>query len=371
VAATDLRNNRLAAAALALPGILPATALAQTVPDQGVVSLAYLSYRDWQPGADRMKVQSPSFYILAPFAQKWTVEGSLVYDAMSGASPLWFNTLSGASGKGVTDYRTAGDVKVTRYFDRYSIGVGGAYSYERDYISRAGSIDARWWTEDRNTTFAFGFGGTSDYIHPADRELDNGRRTTIDVLFGVTQALSPVDIVQSNITYSQGHGYYSDPYKPLDTRPDKRRVLAWLTRYNHYVAGADATLQLSYRLLGDSFGGTSNAFGVQWEQNMGQGWALTPALRYYTQAAADFYKNPPYPRGYVIGQDYSADTRLAAFGAVTMGLKLAKTSADGWTFYVSGDYYQQKPSWRAFGGGSPDIETFSARWLAAGVSKSF
>ena len=37
----------------------------------------------------------------------------MVYDAMSGASPLYFNVLSGAS---IGDYRTAGDVKVTKYF---------------------------------------------------------------------------------------------------------------------------------------------------------------------------------------------------------------------------------------------------------------
>ena len=214
--------NPFLAAALALPGILPAAALAQTMPEQGIFALDYLDYRDWQPGADRMRVKSPSMYLLAPFADQWTVEGTVVHDAMSGASPLWFNTLSGASGMGVTDYRTAGDVKVTRYFDRYSIGVGGAYSHERDYISRAGSLDARWWTADKNTTLAFGFAGNADYIHPSDRELDNGRRHTLDFLFGITQALSPTDIVQSNITYSTGHGYYSDPYKPLDTRPAAR-----------------------------------------------------------------------------------------------------------------------------------------------------
>jgi len=38
----------LMAAALALPGIAP-PASAQTMPDEGVVSLRYLDYRDWQP----------------------------------------------------------------------------------------------------------------------------------------------------------------------------------------------------------------------------------------------------------------------------------------------------------------------------------
>ena len=90
MAATDRGSARaLMAAALALPGIAPATA--QTMPDEGVVSLRYLDYRDWQPGANRMHVQSPSLFVMKPFGGSWVAEGSLVYDAMSGASPRYYN----------------------------------------------------------------------------------------------------------------------------------------------------------------------------------------------------------------------------------------------------------------------------------------
>jgi len=50
------RSATLIAAALALPGILPANASAQAAPDEGVVALRYYDYRDWQPGASRMTV---------------------------------------------------------------------------------------------------------------------------------------------------------------------------------------------------------------------------------------------------------------------------------------------------------------------------
>ena len=36
----------LLAAALALPGVMPASAVAQTAPDQGVVAMRYFDYRD-------------------------------------------------------------------------------------------------------------------------------------------------------------------------------------------------------------------------------------------------------------------------------------------------------------------------------------
>jgi hypothetical protein len=220
---------------------LPANVIAQTAPDQSVVALKYFDYRDWQPGADRMTVRSPSLYLLRPLTESLSLEGTLVYDSMSGASPLAFDTLSGASGIGITDYRKAGDVKLTRYFDRVAVGVGGAYSRERDYISRAITVEARTWTDDKNRTYAFGVSAAPDHIHPHDRTIDDGRRDTLDFLFGVTQAVNADAIVQSNLTYSTGHGYYSDPYKLADLRPDHRRILAWLTRWNQYLPSLDAT----------------------------------------------------------------------------------------------------------------------------------
>ena len=368
MAATERGAGRaLMAAALALPGIVP-SAGAQTVPDEGVVSLRYMDYRDWQPGASRMHVESPSFYVMKPFGGGWVAEGGVVYDGMSGASPRYFNTLSGAS---VTEYRTAGDAKVTKYFDRYAIGVGGVVSSERDYLSRGGGFDVRWWTEDRNTTLAFSFAGTADRINPVNEVVVDAKKHTLDFLVGITQAINPNAILQSNVTYSQGHGYYSDPYKILDSRPDRRRVLAWLTRWNQSVPSVDGILKLSFRLLDDSFGSTSAMAGAEWAQALPYGFTVTPGLRYYTQGAADFYRDPPFPTGYVPGEYYTADTRLSAFGAFTGSLRIAKSFADGWTADLRVDVYRQRGSWRLGGDGSPGLETFSARWIQAGVSKAF
>jgi hypothetical protein len=360
----------LLTAAMALPGIAP-VAHAQSAPTDGVVALRYLDYRDWQPGVSRMTVRSPSLYVLKPLPDQTTIEGSLVYDSMSGASPLYHNTVSGASGLGITDYRTAGDVKVTRWFDRFAIGVGGAASSERDYLSRAGSLDVRLFSEDRNTTLAFGVGGASDRIDSTNAVAVGQERHTLDFLVGITQAVSPEAIVQSNITYSTGHGYYSDPYKPLDTRPDHRRVFAWLTRYNAHLPIADATLRLSYRYLHDSFGVDAHTVEAAWVQPLPDRFTVTPGLRYTTQSAADFYHDPPFPTGFQPGQLYSADTRLAAWGAFTPGIKVAYDFGGGWIADLRVEMYRQRASWRLGGNGSPGLEPFSARWIEAGVSKSF
>jgi hypothetical protein len=365
-------TGALLAAALALPGVMPSSALAQAAPDQGLVALKYLDYRDWQPGADRIHVHTPSLYVLKPLSDSLAAEGSLVYDSISGASPLYHNTLSGASGKGgVVDYRTAGDVKVTKYLDRAAIGVGAAISSERDYLSRAVSMDVRLSSDDRNRTYAFGVGGASDRIDSTNGLAEDKHRRTVDLLMGVTQALSSEAIIQSNLTWSTGHGYYSDPYKTLDIRPDSRRILAWLTRYNQHLPYFDSTVSLSYRYVLDSFGSDSHTVEAAWYQPLADGWSVKPALRYYTQAAADFYFDPPFPQGFSLGKPYSADTRLSAFGALTPGVTLAKTLPDGWQVDLKVEFYRQRADWRAGANGSPGLEPLSARWIQTGISKTF
>jgi Protein of unknown function (DUF3570) len=373
-AAASKKNSStgaLLAAALALPGILPATALAQLAPDPGLIALKYLDYRDWQPGADRMQVRTPSFYARKPLSDSLQAEGSIVYDSISGASPLYHNTLSGASRLGVTDYRTAGDAKLTKYFDRVAVGVGAAISSERDYLSRALSLEVRVSSDDRNRTLAFGVGGASDRINSTNGVAEGKEKHTLDLLAGITQALSPEAIVQSTMTYSPGHGYYSDPYKAIDVRPDHRRIFAWLTRYNQHLSWLDATVNLTYRYLHDSFGSSSHTAEFAWNQPLPDGWSVVPSLRYYTQSAANFYFDPPFPQGFVFGQPYSADTRLSAFGALTSGVSIVKRLPDGWSFDVKFDFYRQRSDWRLGGDGSPGLEPFSARWIQTGVSKTF
>jgi hypothetical protein len=365
--------SALFAAALALPGMVPSNAAAQAVADHGTLELKYLDYRDWQPGASRMTVRSPSIYTLIPVNDTLEFEGSVVYDAMSGASVLYHNTLSGASGLGVTDYRTAGDAKFTKYFNGWSLGVGGVVSSERDYLSRGASVDARTYSDDRNRTYAFSIAGANDRINPQNSNaggITNAPRNSLEYLIGITQALSPTQIVQSNLTYSSGHGYYDDPYKLLDKRPAERKIFAWLTRYNQYFAEPDAALRLSYRYLHDSFGGDSNTLTAAWVQALPREWSVTPAVRYYSQGAAYFYHDPPAGSGFELGQPYSMDTRLSAFGAFTVGVDVGKALADGWSVDLRADFYRQQASWR-IGGGSPGLEPFSARWLVFGVTKTF
>jgi hypothetical protein len=72
--------------------MLPSSAAAQARRPRHA-EVKYLDYRDWQPGASRMTVRSPSIYTLIPVNDTTEFEGSVVYDAMSGASVIYHNTL--------------------------------------------------------------------------------------------------------------------------------------------------------------------------------------------------------------------------------------------------------------------------------------
>jgi hypothetical protein len=113
------------AAALALPGLLPITSQAQvTAPNATLVQFKFLYYKDYQQSGDRMTIKSPALYLLTPIVDDWVFEIGAVYDSISGASPYYHTTLSGASGKGIQDGRTAADVTFTKYFaNRTSVAV--------------------------------------------------------------------------------------------------------------------------------------------------------------------------------------------------------------------------------------------------------
>jgi Protein of unknown function (DUF3570) len=383
-------NSSILAAALALPGVVPTAHAQVTVPNSTLIQFKYLYYRDYQASGgvnnngERMTVKSPALYLLAPISDSWVFEIGAVYDDVSGASPYYHTVLSGASGQGVQDARTQGDITVTKYFNRTAVSVRGAYSTEDDYKSVAGGVTLRHATPDQNTTFTIGIGYSSDEIFPQDGPAFTRTKTTLDGLAGITQVLSRNDVGQFNVYYAQQRGYLTDPYKALfgvDQRPDHRDQIAAVVRWNHYFDGLSAALRSSYRFYTDDWEINAHTFTFEWAQDLPHGFTLTPSLRYTTQSAAFFYYDPvydatlgpPFPPGYLSNPNgfYTSDQRLSAFGGISPGLKVAKSFAGGWTIDGKAEYYEQRSDWRLGGDGSPGLQDFKAQLYQVGVSKKF
>lgn len=364
------------AAALALPGV--ATGQSEPGPGPGLMAFRWLSYQDSQPGLQRVGVKSPSLLLRAPLGDRWAAEGSLTADSVSGASPRYHTAISGASR--MSDERRAGDVKITRFDDRGSWSLGAAASDENDFSSRAVSAQASWSSDDNNRTWNGGIGYTRDRIGSSnDPTLDEHRRT-LEVHVGVTQALSRLDLVQLGLTLVEGNGYYTDPYKSLDARPAARRQGIATLRWNHHFEATDITLRSHYRHYRDSFGVRSHTLQFEPVWQAATRLAITPGLRLYTQTAASFYYDPvysfvgaPLPPGYIEAPPryLSSDQRLSAFGAITLGIRLAWQIDDDWATDVQFDRYEQRGAWHQGGPGSPGLAPFSARFLQWGLSRRF
>ena len=378
------RGGSILAAALALPGV----AHAESAPTEGLVGFKYLYYkedREWigparagyNPEDDPLTIKSPSVYALIPLGEKWSVEGSVVLDSLSGATPWYHTSTSGASK--MEDERTAGDIRVTRYFRRAAWSVGSAFSTEDDYKSMALSTDLRLSTDDNNTTFVVGAGYTDDTIkfnpEPRFTPRSDQSKSSKELLVGVTQVLTPVDILQANLTHSRASGYLTDPYKFADRRPDSRNATALLIRWNHHFVGPGATLRSSYRYYSDSWEVTGHTIGVEWAQPIGTRFVVTPSVRYVTQSSAKFYADAR-PNGALpppVSLDppnFSSDVRLSAFGGITAGVKAA-VNFGKWTVDAKVDYYQQESGWRLGGEGSPDVGKYAASFFQVGISRRF
>lgn len=381
----DTRPGSLLAAALLLPGVLPLAApllaplaaRAEAAPEQAVIAVKHLDYQDWQPGLKRTRVTAPSAYLLLPLNPRWSLEASAVSDTVSGASPRHHTAVSGASRQ--TEKRHAGDAKLTHHGERDSWSVGIASSDENDFHSDSLSAGASWSTADNNRSWNTGIAYTRDRIGATGNPALNERRRTLQVLGGLTQNLSAHDVLQANLSLGFGHGFYSDPYKFPDKRPDTRNQLAAMLRWNHHLPGFDATLRSSYRYYADTFGIRAHMVELEWAQPLGHGVRLSPSLRYQTQRAAKFYVDPvydarlgePFPPQWTPDTIGSADQRLAGFGALGLGLRLDVDINAHWSADIKLQHYQQRGNWRLGGDDSPGLARFSARWLQLGLSYRF
>lgn len=99
-------------------------------------------------------------------------------------------------------------------------------SVESDYEALGGGITVEKDTSDKQTTFSFALGGSSDNIAQFDgrtpvpgsdvQDADfagEGWRDTVDVVPGVTRTINPGTAAQFNLFQSSSEGYHTDPYK--------------------------------------------------------------------------------------------------------------------------------------------------------------
>lgn len=378
MAATE--RGALWKAALALPiAVIPARAGAAEVGEVGVTLLGYKE-------RGLMKITEPILWGQATFAETWEVSGSAAVDIITGASPQLVSNASGkpvqtVSGASISDRRTTWDAKVGRRFGDFTFSASRAVSREEDYISHAFGLEARWDTNAKLTTFTAAFGRSNDRVRSSDDPSLDEHRGTDQYLFGVSQVISPVAAIQSTVTYSRGRGWFNDPYKFTltfhpdadlvimpDRRPSERDTWAWITRYRHHFAAQRNTLQAEYRFYHDDWGIDAHTLEVALHHDFNEAFALRPALRYYTQSAADFYSPViPQPQPDIL----SSDQRLGAFGGLSPSLRGIYRFADGTRVEATAGYIVDSRSLHLGGRGSEAFSTLRAAYGLVSISHAF
>ncbi len=409
--------TKLNLAALALTGIMQDA-------NAGRVEESYnfdFQYGNYTESGNRMKVDIFETAVSAPIGKNMTFSANAVRDVISGASPKYnrkdgkgniIQTLSSAS---ISDQRDGVNSNLTYFFDNASLNLGAGFSQEQDYTSRFANSNLSWDFNKKLTTLNLGGSVAFDVVEPTNVNQDcskgivtnedtgavrgaNCHKTSQQYLLGVSQILDKNSLLQLNMTYSNSEGYLSDPYKEVrfykngnlnnaaltpgegfgrDTRPHNKNQFAWLAQYvRHFEAMNNAALHADYRFGMDDWGINSHTTELSWHQPIGAGFQLIPRFRYYSQDSADFYA--PFFVGKAKDYGvYSSDYRLAGFGAMSGGIKLAKTFTELnkpielMKLQAGVEYYDHSAAYQLGGNNSGSFADFSYYLVTTSINLKF
>ena len=344
----------------------------------------------------RVTAVEPVVNLSKVFADGESVDFNATFDALSGASPNGAlpsrssQTFTGPSGKASHSYTIApGQLPADpNYHDtRFAAGgnwtlpltrvdnlsVGGKFSVEDDFVSVTVDASIAHDFNDKNTTLSFGIYNEFDSIHPiggapvagsdyelAEKQTGGKTKDGVGVLLGVTQVMTRTWLSEFNLSVDRFKGYLNDPYKitsiidsagnttgyEFESRPDQRtRKSAYWE--NRVALSSQLSTALSLRYMSDDWAVRSDTaqLHLRWSWSNREQY-IEPTFRWYRQTAANFYTPFILDSANPSTGFESADSRLAAFHALTYGLKYAHKlpglgSRAESEFSVRAEYYQQ------------------------------
>jgi len=334
--------------ALALAGLLLAANLQRSRAENHVD----YRYEDYKEDDSRMHIQTHALDFGVKLRSNVEVNGELVYDAVSGATP------NGALPTPGTRNWLSEIHPDVREACNFSVGVGWgantttpqfAYSLEHDYESYGYSVNHTIDFNEKNTTLAIGGAFTHDRSFAKTLGGDVRHKDSGDFLLGLTQLLGPKSFITANFTIGTANGYLDDPYKAIhipfypdplapdptavtfsERRPRSRTKEIGYLSFTQFVTPLNGSAEAAYRLYHDSYGIVSHTLSLNWYQKIGKHLILSPMIRFTDQSAAKFYmtqlpgdytlNDPTDPFYAPLPRYYSSDYRLAALQTFTYGI---------------------------------------------------
>ncbi|MEY4376634.1 MAG: hypothetical protein RJB26_1184 [Pseudomonadota bacterium] len=378
---TNTLRKRLMLAGCALLGATSAVHAEDTKDWQ--VDSAVLYYKE---SGGRVQAIEPVINVKHDFGDEHVLGLKFTYDSLTGGSPTGGvvatspQTTVSPSGHSRTTI-AAGDLPLDSNFkdqrfaldgnwsqpigNDFKVALGAGFSHERDWTAATANAGVSRDFLQHNLTVNLGVSGEYDRINPvggvpqalsnASLGLKSGNesRNGVGGQLGFTVVMSRNWLVRANFNYDRSSGYQTDPYKILsvvnadgtvanslyESRPDKRARKSVYLESRVGLRNDDA-LSVSYRRMQDDWGIHSDTAEVKYHYAIDDRTYVEPHVRWYQQTAADFYQVMLHS-GAAVPTFASADSRLGAFSAPTVGIKVGRTDEDGNELSVRLDYYQQ------------------------------
>jgi hypothetical protein len=373
----------LSASALLLPGF------ARAQEERWTVDYAYSLYSEDDidsskmlagvGSAERYDIDTHLLSLKGPITGRLDFGVDFLHETMSGATPWYVQedvttnepvvVMTEAS---IEDQRTDVNARGIYYFDTTRMNLQGGYSTEDDYNAINLGFGMEHDFGEKNTTLSWGLGLSMDEIDPTPDDDDttplpeSEDKRTISVFGGWSQVMGRSTIFQTILSYQNGDGFLSDPYKLVsiagenepDARPDSRSQYAVLARLRRHFEGVSGTAHVDYRFYYDDWGVLSHTAELAWYQSLfGDVLHIIPSVRYYSQSQADFYA-PFFESALAPGADASSDYRLSPYGALSGKLRVEAHVTD-WPFHMAwkiGASYERYQSSGSLALGSVDVE---------------
>ena len=379
-----------------------------------------LHQMQYQEDDDRIKVADTSLALKLDFGVDYSLDLSLGYDSVTGASPTWqiANTagLSGTEavfrqgeleqGQAMTDETLLGyahdvsqyqikrvPLEDTRksvaasltvrdsYRNEWSFGL--AHSKESDYKSNSASASYLMFLDKgKNRSVNIGLAYLNDETLVFGTGYQSRTEEKIQVInfeTGLTQVLSPTSVFDLKLFFNHDNGYLSNHYLTIlrgidlnedniitddeyflaaDSRPDVRNGYGTKLSYSTQF-WSWLTGQFSYRYYQDTWSIKSHTVSASLSFEVFDGLFITPEYVRYQQNQADFYLNPNVKEPYFSASgEGSNDTRLGDFFADTYALTVSYQVNNEWQLDLSVNRYEQ-------------TNQFAASWAVLGVNYRF
>ena len=343
---------------LALASACPTMA---AVPGDNQLGYRFSQYQEADTPANRVASGSSQRYDISihqlhwrqTLADSWQLQADASLESMTGASALqtYANDAGQSevimSGASIDESRRDIRLGLGRYFSEGTIKAGMYHSQENDYRARALNISGELELNQAHTVLSVGYGLSNDRLNPSDaigiaqrQAADGESKKSRDLYFGVSQIINRYEVIQLTLAQRYQQGYLSDPYRSLDVRPDERLGSSISVLYRWYLTRLDAAMDWVYRYYKDDWQVASHALEARWLQDLTQYVRWRGSLRAYQQSEAEFYSLSASREG----SFQSSDSRLSAYGALTLGLGL-DFLLQSFTVSIDWAQYESREQW--------------------------